>query len=120
MVARYQAGLINSVPGLTEKELRFNQMYFVALGESVCSSFRVPLTDGNHTIGRKSDCDIHLEDNGISRHHATLYLNNMQAQLLDNDSANGIEVNGQETKNTYLYPGDLFEIGRNMFVVMFD
>ena len=104
----------------SEDDTNFSHYQFTALGDSVCKTFKVPLTDNMYVMGRKSTCDIHLDDNGISREHAKLYINGKRAQILDNNSANGISVNEQIVTNSYIYPGDLLEIGNNIFMLIFD
>lgn len=50
------------------------------------------------TIGRSKDCDIVLESPSISRHHATINKTASGYQLLDNNSLNGVFVNGRRIK----------------------
>ena len=45
-------------------------------------------------IGRSEGCDIHLDHVGVSKVHAQIYYENGQFVLADNNSTNGVWVNG--------------------------
>ncbi|AHC15750.1 FHA domain-containing protein [Salinispira pacifica] len=67
------------------------------------------------TIGRSSDCDIIISDNLTSRHHALIQKIKNAYFITDEDSTNGVLVNGQVIeKGTYvrLHPSDTITIGR--------
>ena len=74
------------------------------------------------SIGRKSECDIYLEDTYVSRSHATIvYLGNGNYALRDEDSANGTFLNGKRLKSYQLYVlknGDRIQICETKFVFM--
>src|SRR5690242_4759305 len=73
------------------------------------------------TLGRSNDNDIVLADSLASRHHATIQfqLAGVQGpQLLDNQSANGITVNGQRVAGSIvLNNGDRIQIGQTVMEV---
>jgi len=52
------------------------------------------LSSERTTIGRATDNDIVLLSNGVSKHHATIEKTRQSFVLVDNDSANGVYVNG--------------------------
>ncbi|MFM8314824.1 MAG: FHA domain-containing protein, partial [Deltaproteobacteria bacterium] len=52
------------------------------------------LGEGSYKIGRASDCDIVLESNQVSKHHALLVVRGERAAILDTGSSNGTFVNG--------------------------
>jgi hypothetical protein len=64
------------------------------------------------TIGRSRDCDIVLEDSGISRRHAQLRPGPDGWEIEDLGSTNGVAVNGRPVHERQpLAPGDLIELG---------
>lgn len=69
------------------------------------------------TIGRSRSCDIFLEDLSVSRHHATINeLTGSEYELVDNRSAMGTFVNGQQIKRYVLRDNDVIQIGTYQFV----
>jgi len=72
------------------------------------------------TIGRSRDCDIFLEDLAVSRHHATINeLTQGKYELVDNHSATGTFINGQQVTRAPLHEGDTIQIGNNTFTFGF-
>jgi len=62
-------------------------------------------------IGRSSDCDLTVEDANVSRRHAEIRRIGDGYSLVDLDSTNGTEVNGQRIQETALMSGDVIEVG---------
>jgi hypothetical protein len=62
-------------------------------------------------IGRSRDCDIQLSDANVSRRHAELRQEGSSYWIVDLDSTNGVEVNGQRLKRAKLEDGDRFVLG---------
>jgi len=62
-------------------------------------------------IGRSRECDIQIEDANVSRRHAEIRQEGTSFWIIDLDSTNGLEVNGQHLKRSKLEPGDTFTIG---------
>ena len=62
-------------------------------------------------IGRSRDCDIQLEDSNVSRRHAEVRQEGASYWIVDLDSTNGIEVNGQRQKRAKLEDGDRVKLG---------
>jgi hypothetical protein len=64
------------------------------------------------TIGRSRDCDIVLDDTGISRRHAELRPGGAGWEIQDLGSTNGVLVNGRAIRGPQpLEPGDRVELG---------
>jgi DNA-binding CsgD family transcriptional regulator len=64
------------------------------------------------TIGRAPDCDVVVDDDGVSRHHACLEIDaEGNADVVDLESKNGTRVNGGAITRERLRPGDLVEVG---------
>jgi len=62
-------------------------------------------------IGRSRECEVQIEDANVSRRHAELRQEGTSYWIVDLDSTNGLEVNGQKLKRSKLEPGDTFTIG---------
>ncbi len=63
-------------------------------------------------IGRDPNLEVVIENVGVSRHHATLSFDGHQARLQDQNSANGVFVNGRRVTATTLADGDVIQIGK--------
>jgi hypothetical protein len=69
------------------------------------------------TIGRSRDCDIVLEDVGVSRRHADIRPGLDGWTVEDLGSTNGVLVNGQVVQGAQaLQPGDRIELGSTEIV----
>jgi Protein of unknown function (DUF3662)/FHA domain len=69
------------------------------------------------TIGRSRDCDIVLDDVGISRHHAELRPFSGDWTIADLGSTNGVNVNGNDVRGRQtLRAGDRVELGSTEIV----
>jgi hypothetical protein len=69
------------------------------------------------TIGRSRECDVVLEDAGISRRHAEIRPTAEGWTVQDLGSTNGVVVNGRPaTGAQQLYPGDRVELGSTEIV----
>ena len=62
-------------------------------------------------IGRSSDCEMWLNDDGVSRRHALIAYENGTYVLRDTESANGTFVGGQRVESAVLRDGDLIQFG---------
>ncbi len=72
------------------------------------------LEKGEMVLGRSSDAEIQVEDDGISRKHAKVMRgSNGQFQLVDLGSTNGTYLNGTRTQVAGLVDGDKIQIGSN-------
>jgi Protein of unknown function (DUF3662)/Inner membrane component of T3SS, cytoplasmic domain len=68
-------------------------------------------------IGRSRDCEIVLEDAGISRRHAELRPSGEGWSVSDLGSTNGLRVNGREVRVARsLNPGDRLQLGSTEIV----
>lgn len=71
----------------------------------------VAVTEEPISIGRSDDADIQLMDVNVSREHARVERGDEDWTLIDNDSSNGVFVNGSKTSEKDLRDGDLITIG---------
>lgn len=76
-----------------------------------------------HTIvrvGRDSSCDVHLRDASVSRVHAEIELRGEEWLIVDQNSGNGIQVDGRRVPQAVLLPGQQLHIGNLKFRVEID
>ena len=66
-------------------------------------------------IGRDERLDIWINHKSISHEHAEIQLTNGVVTVFDLDSANGLRVNGIDTKRAILESGDVLELGAVRF-----
>ncbi len=73
---------------------------------------RLLIPPAGGVIGRSRDCEIVLEDAGISRHHAELRPHEDGWTIEDLGSTNGVRINGREIHGARpLSAGDRLELG---------
>jgi diguanylate cyclase (GGDEF)-like protein len=95
------------VPGSTNE---VNAYLIVLSGRSVGKMYKVP--SGEHTLGRSTDADIRLDDEGVSRFHSKIVrAPDGNVQLLDLESTNGTYVNGARIGEFGLSDGDRIQVG---------
>jgi hypothetical protein len=78
---------------------------------------RLPLPARGATIGRSRDCDVVLEDAGISRRHAEIRPDAEGWTVADLHSTNGVRLNGRTLRGVEpLQAGDRVELGSTEIV----
>lgn len=77
---------------------------------------KIALTKKEMVIGRGEDADIHIISRRASRHHAFLKRRGTEYVLRDNDSHNGIFLNGVKIHSAVLRDGDVIQIADSAFV----
>jgi len=78
---------------------------------------RVLVPPAGGVIGRSRDCEIVLDDAGISRHHAELRPRGEAWTITDLGSTNGVLLNGEEIRGAEeLGAGDRLELGSTEIV----
>jgi ABC transport system ATP-binding/permease protein len=78
------------------------------------------LTDGEYQLGRGADCEIHIDDPYVSRHHGRLTVRGRNVAVTDLGSSNGITRKGVKSKPNQPTPigvNDGFEIGQYTFLI---
>ena len=75
------------------------------------------ITDGA-TVGRSRSCPVRIEGRHVSRIHCKFEKRGEQFVVSDNDSRNGIFVNGHKVKEKPLAPDDEIEVGE--YVIVFE
>ncbi|MGV8911265.1 MAG: FhaA domain-containing protein [Rhodoglobus sp.] len=77
---------------------------------------RHPLTHSRTIIGRGSEADITVDDNGISRKHVEILWDGARAEVNDLNSTNGSKLNGSPVSRAPLAPESVIDIGRTRIV----
>jgi Protein of unknown function (DUF3662)/FHA domain len=78
---------------------------------------RLPVPPDGGVVGRSRDCDIVLDDTGVSRRHAELRPGGGGWTVADLGSTNGVRVNGRDIHGPHpLRAGDRLELGSTEIV----
>ncbi len=77
---------------------------------------RFELRYGSNVIGRGSDSDLQLLDQGVSRRHVDVQYDGQRATIYDLGSTNGTTVNGHEIGSHMLRHGDVVRLGHTRMV----
>jgi hypothetical protein len=77
---------------------------------------RYDLRTGSNIIGRGTDSDLQLLDQGISRRHLDIQFDGNFATAYDLGSTNGTTVNGHEISSQLLRHGDVIRVGHTRIV----
>jgi hypothetical protein len=75
---------------------------------------------GSNIIGRGTDSDLQLLDQGISRRHIDIQYDGSFATVYDLGSTNGTTVNGHEIGSQILRHGDVIRVGHTRLVYQQD
>ena len=86
------------------------------LNEDVKSSSWL-LTNGIHKIGRLDDKEVILDDVTVSRNHGYITVDDNNLTIADEESTNGIFVNGELIKESKLTSGTRIQIGKFFLIV---
>ncbi|MCL2725167.1 MAG: FHA domain-containing protein [Polyangiaceae bacterium] len=71
-----------------------------------------PLDRDRITIGREQGSTIYINHNSVSRLHCEVHaLSDGRFEIVDNDSANGVGVNGVSLRRGIIEAGDVIELG---------
>jgi len=74
------------------------------------------LKSGSNLIGRGSESDLQLMDQGVSRRHADVHVADGHATVYDLGSTNGTSVNGHAVQSQQLQHGDVIRVGHTRLV----
>lgn len=85
----------------------------VISGKDAGKSFQI--TKDKTVVGRVKRADISIDDESMSRNHASILFRNMEFRIKDLDSSNGTLLNGSEVKEYALRNGDKIMMGETMF-----
>jgi pSer/pThr/pTyr-binding forkhead associated (FHA) protein len=74
------------------------------------------LNQGSNVIGRGTESDLQLLDQGVSRRHADVHVADGHATVYDLGSTNGTSVNGHTIRSQPLQHGDVIRVGHTRLV----
>jgi hypothetical protein len=77
---------------------------------------RFDLRPGSNVVGRGSEADLQLLDQGVSRRHLDIQFDGARATIYDLGSTNGTSVNGHEIGSHVLRHGDVVRVGHTRIV----
>jgi len=96
-----------------KEQVQYTAYLEQASGSSMGRKFA--LNSGKLTVGRSPDCDIVIDAEGLSRVHALIAISEGSWFIRDNNSKNGIYVNGNKVKESWLETGDMLQLGTYVF-----
>jgi pSer/pThr/pTyr-binding forkhead associated (FHA) protein len=76
----------------------------------------ITLDHDETVIGRGTEADIRLTSKRASRQHAFFRVRGTDCVLVDNDSHNGVILNGVKVHSAVLREGDVIQVADNVFV----
>ena len=134
MTSNRKAQILNeNKEKIREVELKENDMYTVKIGEEFASIFTEKLTEDRQTytklkidkdieisIGRNETNEICFKNNFVSSSHAILIYRNKYWIIKDNQSTNGVFINGRKEKAKDLEFGDVIYIMGLKIIVFYD
>jgi len=74
------------------------------------------LTHPVTVIGRAAECDIRIDDSGVSRRHAEVRYADGKVGIVDLGSTNGIAVNGKSVERLELHDGDRIDVASTTLI----
>lgn len=83
------------------------ELHFYVEGEEKV----VPLGPGETRFGRSSENEVVLPDYSVSRRHAVVQSEGDTFVIADQNSTNGVQVNGRQVPRSPIRAGDLIKIG---------
>ena len=75
---------------------------------------------GRVSVGRAAECDVHIDDPTVSRHHAVIEIHNGALRVVDDGSSYGLRVRSERVAPAIpvaLAPGDTIEAGVAILVI---
>lgn len=78
--------------------------------------FQIPV--GNHSLGRSQQASIRVPSKSVSKVHAQIIVTEDKVIISDNQSSNGVFVNGVKVQNKVLRAGDKFALSDAIFDVI--
>jgi hypothetical protein len=88
----------------------------LGVGGQAGSESTLDLNKAVTVIGRANECELRLDDPGVSRRHAEIRVNGGEAEVIDLGSTNGIRVNGKAVPSARLLDGDRIDLGSTSLV----
>ena len=102
----------NIVVARKERDLR---LHFLQQTEGEGAPHRITLEKPKLVIGRSEAADIRLASERASRQHAILSRRQEDYVIQDNDSRNGVFLNGVKVYSAILRDGDVLQVANSVF-----
>ncbi|MCB9651806.1 MAG: GGDEF domain-containing protein [Deltaproteobacteria bacterium] len=100
---------VHEVPPLELEEAARSAALICISGRSIGQMFLI--TQEETTVGRAPECDIFLDDEGVSRHHAKVIRQGETLIVMDLGSTNGTYVDGERVQVLTLEDGLKIQVG---------
>ena len=109
---------VYSVPDLLDSEHGQSAFLIMISAKSAAGIGRMHKLDKSEVVlGRSSECQFQVDDDGISRRHAKVCIApDGKFQVIDLGSTNGTYLNGTRVDTAVLKDGDKIQIGSNTVV----
>jgi len=109
---------VYSVPDLLDSEHGQSAFLIMISAKSAAGIGRMHKLDKSEVVlGRSSECQFQVDDDGISRRHAKVCIApDGKFQVIDLGSTNGTYLNGTRVDSAVLKDGDKIQIGSNTVV----
>jgi predicted component of type VI protein secretion system len=75
----------------------------------------IPLIKKQLLVGRRESCDIVLRFANVSAHHCQLFVNGGYWYVRDQQSRNGVKVNGIKVEEKRIDPGDTVSVAKHNY-----
>ena len=79
----------------------------------------IPLLKKQLLVGRRESCDIVLRFANVSAHHCRLFVNGGYWYVRDQNSRNGVKVNGLRVQEKRLDPGDTLSVAKHNYEIQY-
>ncbi|MGB0680713.1 MAG: diguanylate cyclase [Polyangiales bacterium] len=104
--------VVTSTRSIQRSERSRDACIVVIYGENIGT--RLPLGQGEMTIGRTSTCTLQIDQESVSRTHCKLYARDGRFYARDLNSTNGTYVNDELINEIDLRDGDQLKVGRTI------
>ncbi|MEW6302883.1 MAG: FHA domain-containing protein [Verrucomicrobiota bacterium] len=101
---------------LADRRDRPMRPHWLELAEGPGAPQRITLDGREIIIGRADNAQIRLASQRASRHHAVLTRRGLDFSLRDNDSRNGVFLNGVRVHSATLRDGDVIQVADSLFI----
>jgi pSer/pThr/pTyr-binding forkhead associated (FHA) protein len=107
--------IMKQAPQVEVRDLQRNEMPRLVGMSGPARGRELVLMKTEVKFGRTDENDLSVDHQSVSRQHARFVLDQGQWKVIDNKSANGVRVNGEEYAVSNLKPGDVVELGHLKF-----
>jgi pSer/pThr/pTyr-binding forkhead associated (FHA) protein len=105
------ADVRRAAPGISSRELVGSEMPRLVCIAGPSRGQQYELDRSALTVGRTADNDLQIDHPSVSRRHCRFVLEGGGWKIYDDDSANGVRINGERYAVAAVKPGDTVELG---------